>query len=404
MATKIKVIKTEEDYNKALELIEELMNRDPEEDSEEGEKLNLLTTLVQDYESRLFPESLPDPIDAILFRMEQQNLKPSDLVPYIGSKSKVSEVLSRKRTLSISMMRALETGLGIPAKVLLKEPDELRNTEDIVWDNFLLKEMDKRGYFDEKLSKTSNIKAIMDNFFRPVGSPTYLLGTLRKTHFRSLRPMNKHALVVWSTFVVKKANKIGCSTKFEPGTINLAFMQKLAQLSIKNNGPTLARDFLKKYGVTLVIEPHFPQTYLDGATIMTDKEHPIIGLTIRQDRLDNFWFTLMHELAHIALHYDQNSSFFYDDLDNPDTNDEKEKEADLLASEALIPESKWESSPARLIPSPIAAESLARELGIHTSIVAGKMRREGNKYAYLNNIIKEAKVKKYFPEEKWSKE
>ena len=131
MTTRIKVIKTEEDYNEALKLIEELMNGDPEEDSEEGEKLDLLATLVQDYESKLFPESLPDPIDAILFRMEQQNLKPIDLVPYIGSRSKVSEVLSRKRTLTLSMMRALEAGLGIPAKVLLKKYDKSGNTKGV---------------------------------------------------------------------------------------------------------------------------------------------------------------------------------------------------------------------------------------------------------------------------------
>ncbi len=403
METKIKVIKTEEDYNKTLKLIEELMNGDPEEDSEEGEKLDLLATLVQDYESKLLPESLPDPVDAILFRMEQQNLKPSDLEPYIGSRSKVSEILSRKRTLTLSMMRALEAGLGIPAKVLLKESDEFRNTENIACDCFPLKEMDKRGYFDKKLSKNSDIRVLIDNFFRPVGSPAYLLGTLRKTHFRSLRPMDKHALIIWATFVVKKANKIGYSTKFKSGTIDLAFMQELAQLSIKDNGPILARDFLKKYGISLVIEPHFPQTYLDGATIMIDKAHPIIGLTIRHDRLDNFWFTLMHELAHIVLHYEQNSNFFYDNLDNPDTSDEKEKEADRLASEALVPEGKWEVSPARLIPSSIAAKSLSKELGVHIVIVAGKMRHEGGKYTYLNKIINQEKVREYFPEEKWSK-
>jgi len=124
------IIKTEEDYNKALMLIEELMDKDPEEDSEEGEKLNLLTALVQDYESKLFPESLPDPIDAILFRMEQQNLKPSDLVLYIGSRSKVSEVLSRKRSLTLSMMRALEAGLGIPAKVLLDLGKHISKDDD----------------------------------------------------------------------------------------------------------------------------------------------------------------------------------------------------------------------------------------------------------------------------------
>ena len=159
---------------------------------------------------------------------------------------------------------------------------------------------------------------------------------------------------------------------------------------------------MRKYGIALVIEPHFPHTYLDGATILIDKNRPTIGLTIRFDRIDNFWFTLMHELAHIILHYNQNTSFFYDDLDNPDKN-ELEQEADRLACEALIPESKWEDSPAKLIPSPIAAESLAKELGIHTAIVAGRMRREGGRYVYLNSIINQAKVRIYFPEIKWSK-
>ncbi|MEA3463610.1 MAG: transcriptional regulator [Patescibacteria group bacterium] len=139
MTTIIKVLKTKEDYNAALELTEELINKDPDPNSEDGEKLNLLATLVQDYESKEFPESLPDPIDAIKFRMEQQNLKPKDLVPYIGSRSKVSEVLSRKRPLTIDMIRAIEKGLGIPAKVLLKETDEFRNTDNVAWSRFPLK-------------------------------------------------------------------------------------------------------------------------------------------------------------------------------------------------------------------------------------------------------------------------
>lgn len=402
MATRIRIIKTEEDYNEALKLIEELMDQNPEEDSEEGEKLNLLTALLQDYESKMFPESLPDPIDAILFRMEQQNLKPIDLVPFIGSRSKVSEILSRKRALTLPMMRALETGLGIPAKVLLKEPDEFRNADEIAWERFPSKEMSKRGYFVEKLTKNSNIRDIMEKFFAPEKSPDHILGMLRKTNFRSLRSMDKYALAVWSTSVVKKANKIEYPAKFRPGMIDLSSMQKLAKLSIEDNGPILARDYLKKFGIALIIEPHFSQTYLDGAVIIINKEHPIIGLTLRHDRLDNFWFNLMHELAHISLHCNKNFNFFYDDLDNPASSD-IEQEADLMASEALIPKNKWENSPARLIPSSIAAESLARELGVHISIIVGKMRHESGKYVYLNNIIKEAKVRKYFPEEVWSK-
>ncbi|MCJ7484336.1 MAG: ImmA/IrrE family metallo-endopeptidase [Thermodesulfovibrionales bacterium] len=402
MAYKIKVIKTAEDYREALNLVEVLMNRNPEPDSEDGEKLNLIVTLIQDYESKLFPESLPDPIDAILFRMEQQNLKPVDLIPYIGSRSKVSEILTRKRTLTLSMIRSLESGLGIPAKVLLQEPDEFRNIDNISWDHFPLKEMDKRGYFGNELSKILNIKSAMNNFFRPIGSPAQMLGMLRKSNYRTVRPMDKHALVAWSTFVVNKANKIKILNTYCHETTDLSFMQKIAKLSIKDNGPIFACDLLREHGIALIIEPHFPHTYLDGATILIDKNRPTIGLTIRFDRIDNFWFTLMHELAHIILHYNQNTSFFYDDLDNSDKN-ELEQEADRLACEALIPESKWEDSPAKLIPSPIAAESLAKELGIHTAIVAGRMRREGGRYVYLNSIINQAKVRIYFPEIKWSK-
>lgn len=400
---KIKVIKTEKDYKEALVMVEELMNRNPEPGSEDADKLNLLATLIEDYESNIYPESLPDPVDAILFRMEQANLKPADLVPFIGSRSKVSEVLSRKRPLTISMIRSLEAGLGIPSKVLLKEPDEFRNTDNIVWDHFPLKQMSARGYFGDKLSKTSNIKTLMEKFFQPVGSPALFLGMLRKTNYRSTRSMNKHALIAWSAAVVKKAKKMKHESSFKSGVVDLAFMQKVAHLSIKENGPILAQGFLKKHGIALVVEPHFPQTYLDGAAILIDKKHPIIGLTLRYDRLDNFWFNLMHELSHISLHHDQSFNFFYDDLDNPSISDQKEKEADQMAGEALVPQNKWENSPAKLIPSPIAAESLARELGVHIAIIAGKMQKEGDEYYYLSNITAQAKVRKYFPDIHWNK-
>ena len=401
MEEKIKVIKTEQDYKEALKMAEALIGQDPDPESEAGEKVGILSTLIQDYESRTFPETLPDSVDAILFRMEQQNLKPRDLIPYIGSRSKVSEILSRKRPLTLSMIRSLEAGLGIPAKVLVKEVDEFRDPEDIAWNQFPIKEMGERGYFAKVSLKNSDIDTLMERFFRPLGSPAQLFGMLRKSTYRSFRPMDKHALAAWSTFVAKKAGEMKSLPAFRKGTVNLEFMHKLAHLSVENNGPLLAIDFLRKHGIALVIEPPFPKTYLDGATIILDKKPPVVGLTIRHDRLDNFWFTLMHELAHVALHYDQNTNLFYDDLDNPDPNDGRESEADRLAGEALVPANKWENSPARLIPSPIAAQSLAKELGVHIAIVAGRMRHEDNRYVYLNAIISGAKVRTLFPEEKW---
>src|SRR5229473_5500946 len=96
----VKVIKNEKDYREALNAIEMLVANDPDPESAEGEQLELLSTLVADYESKFFPSTLPDPVEAIKFRMEQVDLKPADLVPFIGSKSRVSEILSGKRKLT----------------------------------------------------------------------------------------------------------------------------------------------------------------------------------------------------------------------------------------------------------------------------------------------------------------
>jgi HTH-type transcriptional regulator/antitoxin HigA len=116
---KPKVIKTEADYDCALLRIEELM--DQKTSSEVVAELELLATLVEVYEAKVYPIPDVDPVDAIRFRMEQQELKQKDLVPYIGSKSKVSEILSGKRSLSISMIRKLHDGLGLSLEVLLGE-------------------------------------------------------------------------------------------------------------------------------------------------------------------------------------------------------------------------------------------------------------------------------------------
>jgi len=115
---KAKVIKTERDHKAALKRIEEIFDAKPR--TAEGDELELLSTLVQLYEAKAFPMDLPDPITAIKFRMEQQGLKPRDLVPFIGSPSKVSEVLSGHRGLSLSMIRNLVNGLGIPPQVFVQ--------------------------------------------------------------------------------------------------------------------------------------------------------------------------------------------------------------------------------------------------------------------------------------------
>ena len=117
---KPRIIKTESDYRAALAHIDVLMEDDPGVNTEAGRDLELLVMLVEQYEDKHFPMDMPDPVAAILFRMEQAGLRQVDLVPYIGSKSKVSEVLSGKRPLSINMIKRLHVGLKIPAESLLE--------------------------------------------------------------------------------------------------------------------------------------------------------------------------------------------------------------------------------------------------------------------------------------------
>ena len=119
----VKPIRTEADYERSLSRLEALM--DAEVGTSAGDELDVLASLIERYEDEQFPIVAPTPLAAIRFRMEQQNLTPRDLAPYIGSRARVSEVLSGTRPLSIDMIRALSQHLGIPADVLIRpEPDQ----------------------------------------------------------------------------------------------------------------------------------------------------------------------------------------------------------------------------------------------------------------------------------------
>ena len=113
----IRPIKTENDYNLAIQRIEKL--RGAEKNSPNGDELDLLCTIVEAYEIKHFPILPPDPVDAIIFRMDQMNMTKSDLAKYIGSQSRVSEILGRKRQLTLKMVKSLYKGLKIPAEILL---------------------------------------------------------------------------------------------------------------------------------------------------------------------------------------------------------------------------------------------------------------------------------------------
>ncbi len=397
-----KIIKNRTEYDEALSVVETLLDVDPSPGTPENEKLELLTLLIQNYEIRNFQIVPPTPIEAIKFRMEQQKLTPRDLIPYIGSRSRVSEVLAGKRPLTISMMRALHSGLDIPANVLLQEQDPSELIE-IDWNRFPIKQMINWGWIQTpEQSRSYNAKDILLPYFEKVGSINLQSALCRSsTHVRSARKMDDYGFTAWSARILEKAMSITPSVQYSPGILTIDFLREVSHFSLSEEGPLLAIKHLNQYGIKVIVERHLPRIYLDGAAIMPVKSHPVIGLTIRYDRIDNFWFTLMHELAHISLHFDTESDIFYDDLDIEAEEDPRECEANEFAGEALIPHDAWENSPASRLRSPQAAEHLAKQLNIHPAIIAGRMQHEFKAYQLLTNLVGRNQVRRLFPAVKW---
>lgn len=118
----LKPIKNEKDYDKALDRVDELMELNPKLGTQESDELEILAMLIEKYEEQEWAISEPDPIEAIKVRMEQMHLKQKDLIPYIGNKSKVSEVLNRKIGLSLSMITNIASGLHLPLESLIQLP------------------------------------------------------------------------------------------------------------------------------------------------------------------------------------------------------------------------------------------------------------------------------------------
>lgn len=391
------VIKDKATYERTLDAIDSLMENDPAPTTAEGKRLELLVHLVESYEKQTLTRVVTDPIDAIRFRMEQSNLKQSDLVPFMGSRSKVSEVLAGKRPLTLNMIQALHSGLGIPAESLLLPLEHKENVDkSINWASFPIKEMCNRGWFNAKYETVkNNAESYLLNYFSSLVNFDEIY-QLNRSSTRSGRQMNRYSLMAWTARVVEIAKDNPPKVSFTPNSLNLELMRKIARLSVLPDGPFKAKNILKEHGVSLVIEPCLPKTYLDGSAIMMFEDHPIIGLTLRYDRVDNFWYSLMHELSHISLHFDKGINQFYDDLDVAKNEDKLEVEADEQASEALIPRQLWQSSPARVAPSKNTILRFARQIDIHPAIVAGRVRKERNSYHLFNDLVGHGRIRYLF--------
>lgn len=408
MKQQVRVIKTERDYDAAIARLSTLMDEEIAPGSSKEVELELLALVIESYERNKVAPVLPDPIEAILFRMDQMGLSKKDLALYFGSLPKVSEVLARKRPLSLAMIRKLHKYLEIPADILLGGigEDDIDLSEGSPYDyaRFPWQEMLDRGYFQTFAGNVRQAKEkgeeLIHNFMRGVfvGSeqPALLRAPL---HQSGSRVLNDYALLVWRVAVLKKARqqKQKLPTQYKKGSISGEWLHDLAKLSRFEQGPRLAQEYLANIGIVFVVEEHFKKTYLDGAA-MLDNGTPVIALTLRHDRLDNFWFALMHELVHVQKHLDASHIFIADNLDDKTrSSSDAEQEADAGAREALIPSAEWEKSEVKVDPSSAHANALADRLRIHPSIVAGRVRFETDNWRLLTGF--KAEVKRHFEDQ-----
>lgn len=399
----IKPIRTEKDYEVSLARIDELI--DAKSGSPEGAELDVLVDLIELYESKREPMGHPSPITAIEFRMEQAGLSARDLIPFIGSRAKVSEVLSGKRAITMPMARALHEHLDIPAGVLLQEPGAALEEPlvDIDWSRFPLKAMAKLGWIPEVPDLEKRAEEIIGNLIERAGGRGVAGAALyrKNDHLRTNAKTNPYALKAWCWQVLATANQNRPKTEYEPGTVTLEALKQIARLSWSEDGPRLAMEFLTKHGIPLVLVRHLPRTYLDGAALRLGDGRPVIGLTLRYDRIDNFWFCLLHELAHVGRHMDNNEGdAFVDDLTLRNVEggreDPREAQADEWAEEALIPKAVWEASAVKDHPTPMAVMSLANALEIHPAIVAGRVRYEQRNYRLLSQFVGTGEIRRQF--------
>lgn len=203
------------------------------------------------------------------------------------------------------------------------------------------------------------------------------------------------ALLAWKAQVTRRAKAIIEKENIAYRPLDVSWLVDLVRLSCLDDGPKVAVTLLRQHGIILVAEPHISGMKVDGAAFLVDGV-PVIGLTLLRDTIDNFWFTLLHEVGHVILHYRTGlASGFFDDVELRSV-DEFETEANSFASNLLIPDEVWNRSPARIAKTAEPIERFSKQLEIAPAIAFGRIRMERGNYAIFSDRIGRGKIRKHF--------
>ncbi len=195
----------------------------------------------------------------------------------------------------------------------------------------------------------------------------------------------------WVALVLRSANNLDLPEHI-PGTLSDNILTQVARMSRDPKRITDVFEFLKKIGIGLVVSTYIKGSKVDGMAAKNCRGNPIVGISLRYDRLDNFWFTLLHEMAHIAHHFEELDTALIDDLKNPAEN-EIEREANHYAKEAIVPRSTWSRSKVVKTQSEASIRELAEQLQIHPALIAGRLQFETNNFSLHRKLVDGFSVK-----------
>ena len=261
----------------------------------------------------------------------------------------------------------------------MQEPGKNPLASPASWRDFPFNELVKRGYFADFSGSLVEARAkadeLMGNLFSAFGympfNPVYCKRGGKTVDVKALKAWQARMLQIVSTQALPYYNR---------NEITDDFIQQVVRLSYYSQGPQMAVEILNKIGIHFAVLRHLPNTYLDGACFYAPDQRPVIGMTLRHDRLDNFWFTLAHELAHLYLHLDGRQKAFFDDTNDCSIEQiqPEEQQANGLARDWLIPPEIWEKNADELLKSndENLLLTLANRLKIDPAIIAGRVRWE----------------------------
>ncbi|HEE6439628.1 TPA: ImmA/IrrE family metallo-endopeptidase [Acinetobacter baumannii] len=198
---------------------------------------------------------------------------------------------------------------------------------------------------------------------------------------------------LWLSKVKSKAQLsilLNDTPKYE--SIDKKFLKEVALLSPDPNNIKKIPEILAKSGIILIYEDYIPSMKLDGCVFLLESGNPVIAMSLRYSRLDNYWFTLMHELAHIVLHNELLEQGIVDNFEE-ETQDKVELQANKLAKESFVSRDKWRNCPAKYSKDINVLIEFSESIGINPIIIAGLLRHEENNYSLHSKLIRSIDVK-----------